>query len=158
MGPKIAARPAHGFRGTKSNSGRTSRLTLVALGLSLAYEAARKQGIEGAQQRGHACWRAPKTYPGRSCFPDELRGGEHVVKAEALPFPSHDVLRQHELRDPLAHVPSEPSDLEPSGVAIEFGNGHAPGGEAASQLLDEIFLVAALVGPGGSAAACSGLP
>jgi hypothetical protein len=44
-----------------------------------------------------------------------------------------------ELRDPLAHVPSEPSDLEPSSVAIEFGNGHAPGGEAASQLLDEIF-------------------
>src|ERR1044071_8421089 len=77
---------------------------------------------------------------------DDLGGDVHEGLAEALPLPAHDLGGEGQQGDPLAEVPGEPGDLEPRAVAVELGDRHPPGGEAGSELLDHVPLVAALVG------------
>src|SRR5437016_12892560 len=67
------------------------------------------------------------------------------VTAKALRLPTHHLAGQGDLGNPLAEIPSQPGELEPCRVAHEVRHRHAPPGDPLTQLLDDVFLVAALI-------------
>src|SRR5688572_13784047 len=75
----------------------------------------------------------------------DLGSDINKVAAKAFPLPAHHLAGQSDLGDPLAEIPSQPSDLEPCRVAHKLRHRHAPAGDPLAKLLDHIFLVAALI-------------
>jgi hypothetical protein len=77
---------------------------------------------------------------------NRLVGEVNEVAAESFPLPAHDLRRQSDLGDPLPEVPGEPGDLQPCRVALKLCHRHAPSRDPFAELLDDVLLVAALVG------------
>src|SRR6266566_2277651 len=77
---------------------------------------------------------------------EHLGGDVNEMAAEAFPLPAHDLGGQRQLRDPLAQVPGQPGDLKPCPVAHKLCHRHAPACDPGAELLDDVLLIAALVG------------
>lgn len=77
---------------------------------------------------------------------DDLGRDEHKGSAKSFPLPARDPGRQRKDGDPLTGIPSQACDLLSDAVALVLAHGHAPGGDATAELLDDVFLVAPLVG------------
>src|SRR6266508_256865 len=68
------------------------------------------------------------------------------VAAKSLPLPAHHLAGQGDLSNPLAEIPCQSGDLQPCRVAHKLRYRHAPPGNAVTKLLDDVLLVAALIG------------
>lgn len=80
-----------------------------------------------------------------TCGAHDLDGQSDECSTKALPLPARDLLSERHLGDPLAQVPGESGDLEPSRVASHLRDGHAPRGDTRPESGDEVLLITSFV-------------
>src|SRR5574341_1957608 len=136
-GPRLrvilnTARPASARRSSRMRSLRNRLLSL--------------QPRMSGQDVGQIPMRSGQPHYQASAQLENLGRKVDEVAAKALPLPTHYLRGQDQLGDPLAQIPRQPSYFQPRRVAHELRHRHAPAGNPVTELLDDVFLVAALIG------------
>src|SRR5687768_14588054 len=90
--------------------------------------------------------RSGKPYHQTPPLLQNLGGDVDKVAAKSFPLPTYHLAGQGDLCDPLAEIPGQSGDLKPGRVAHKLRHRHAPPGNPVTKLLDDVLLVAALIG------------
>src|SRR5271166_179188 len=119
--------------------GARSLETGVQTGLNL-------QSGMSCEDLGQIAMRVGKLDDQAATFFQHAGGDVNEMAPEALPLPAHHFGGQRQLRDPFAQIPGQTGDLKPRPIAHKLRHRHAPARNPGAELLDHVFLIAALVG------------